>query len=68
MLETRIVIFAALLLLLSSSIRADLFIVYTRCSNLPGRVDDGFGDLFQDAPDEPIIDYFVIKLRYRFGI
>ena len=68
MLETRIVIFAALLLLLSSSIRADLFIVYTRGSNLPGRVDDGFGDLFQDALDEPIIDYFVIKLRYRFGI
>ena len=47
---------------------SDLFIVYTRGSNLPGRVDDGFGDLFQDALDEPIIDYFVIKLRYRFGI
>ena len=47
---------------------SDLFIVYTRGSNLPGRVDDGFGDLFQDALDEPIINYFVIKLRYRFGI
>ena len=47
---------------------SDLFIVYTRGSNLSGRVDDGFGDLFQDALDEPIIDYFVIKLRYRFGI
>ena len=47
---------------------SDLFIVYTRGSNLPGRVDDGFGDLFQDALDEPLIDYFVIKLRYRFGI
>ena len=47
---------------------SDLFIVYTRGSNLPGRVDDGFGDLFQDALDEPVIDYFVIKLRYRFGI
>ena len=47
---------------------SDLFIVYTRGSNLPGRVDDGFGDLFQDALDEPIIDDFVIKLRYRFGI
>ena len=47
---------------------SDLFIVYTRGSNLPGRVDDGFGDLFQDALDEPIIDYFVSKLRYLFGI
>ena len=47
---------------------SDLFIVYTRGSNLPGRVDDGFDDLFQDSLDEPLIDYFVIKLRYRFGI
>ena len=68
MLVTRIVILAASLLLLSSSIRADLFIVYTLDSNLLGQVDDGFGDLFQDALDEPIIDYFVIKWRYRFGI
>mgnify|MGYP004391402531 CR=1 FL=1 len=68
MLETRIEIFATLFLLLSSIIRSDLFIVYARGSNLPGRVDDSFGDLFQDALDEPIIDYFVIKLRYRFGI
>ena len=47
---------------------SDLFVVYTRGSNLPGRVDDGFNDLFDDALNEPIIDYFVIKLRYRFGL
>ena len=47
---------------------SDLFIVYTRGSNLPGRVDDDFNDLFEDGLNEPIIDYFVIKLRYRFGL
>ena len=47
---------------------SDLFIVYTRGSNLPGRVDDEFDDLFEDALNDPIIDYFVIKLRYRFGL
>ena len=47
---------------------SDLFVVYTRGSNLPGRVDDGFNDLFGDALNDPIVDYFVIKLRYRFGL
>ena len=46
---------------------SDLFVVYTRGGNLPDRVDDGFGDLFLDAVDEPIVDVFVVKLRYRFG-
>jgi len=46
---------------------SDLFLVYTRGSNLAGRVDDEFGDLFQDALSDPIVDVFVIKLRYRFG-
>ena len=47
---------------------SDLFVVYTRGSILPDRVDDTFGDLFFDAIDEPIVDVFVVKLRYRFGL
>ncbi|MAA49598.1 MAG: hypothetical protein CMP83_05430 [Gammaproteobacteria bacterium] len=46
---------------------SDLFVVYTRGSNLSGRVDDSFDDLFDDALREPVIDVFVVKLRYRFG-
>jgi len=46
---------------------SDLFVVYTRGGNLPNRIDDEFGDLFHDVLTEPIIDLFVIKLRYRFG-
>lgn len=46
---------------------SDLFIVYTRGSNLPNRVSDEFDGLFHDALTDPIIDFFVIKLRYRFG-
>ena len=46
---------------------SDLFVVYTRGSNLPDRGYDTFGDLFDDALTEPVIDVFVVKLRYRFG-
>ena len=46
---------------------SDLFVVYTRGSNLPDRVDDGFSDLFDDALNTPIVDVYVVKLRYRFG-
>ena len=46
---------------------SDLFVVYTRGSNLPDRGYDTFGDLFEDALNEPVIDVFVVKLRYRFG-
>ena len=46
---------------------SDLFVVYTRGSNLPGRVDEGFGELFDDALSEPIVDLILLKLRYRFG-
>jgi hypothetical protein len=46
---------------------SDLFIVYTRGSNLPNRSFDEFDDLFTDALDEPLIDRIVLKLRYRFG-
>jgi hypothetical protein len=46
---------------------SDLFIVYTRGSNLPNRTFDDFDNLFDDALNEPLIDMFVVKLRYRFG-
>jgi len=48
---------------------SDLILVYTRGSNvLDNSVDDDFGRLFQDALTEPVIDFFVVKLRYRFGM
>ena len=48
---------------------SDLFIVYTRGSNLPNRVnnEDSFGSLFGGALKDPVIDELVIKLRYRIG-
>lgn len=46
---------------------SDFFIVYTRGSNLPDQMRDEFGDLFRDALTRPVVDLFVIKLRYRFG-
>ena len=59
---------------------SDLFVVYTRGSNLDGRIEadlgaddanpneaDGFADLFQDAFTNPVVDLLVVKLRYRFG-
>jgi hypothetical protein len=46
---------------------SDLFVVYTRGSNLPNRVDDDFDSLFEDAFNNPIVDVVVMKLRYRFG-
>ncbi len=46
---------------------SDLFVVYTRGGNLPDPVHEGFSDLFIDALNEPVVDVFVVKLRYRFG-
>ena len=60
---------------------SDLFVVYTRGSNLDGRIDgalamdevsrnkaNGFADLFSEAFANPVVDLLVVKLRYRFGI
>ena len=47
---------------------SDLFLVYTRGSNVPSSIDDSFGDMFIDALDKPVIDFFVMKLRYRIGV
>lgn len=47
---------------------SDLFLVYTRGSNLAfANDDDAFGTLFNEAIDDPILDFIVLKLRYRFG-
>ena len=46
---------------------SDLFIVYTRGSNLPNRGDDSFDHLFRDALTEPVVDRLVVKFRYRLS-
>ena len=46
---------------------SDLFVVYTRGGSLPNRAgfSPSFGDLFNDAVDEPLGEQLVVKLRYR---
>jgi len=46
---------------------SDLFIVYTRGSNLPRNTEGDYQDLLFDAWSERITDTVVIKLRYRLG-
>ena len=46
---------------------SDLFIVYTRGGNIPGNVIDDYTGLLQEAWSEPVVDTFVVKLRYRLG-
>ena len=55
---------------------SDLFVVYTRGSNLDNAYDlddpfasprDSFGQLYGDAFSDPLVDTLVVKLRYRFG-
>jgi len=46
---------------------SDLFVVYTRGSNLPSTPDEDFGSLLRDAWTNEIVDVFVVKLRYRLG-
>jgi len=45
----------------------DLFLVYNRGNSLPDQVDSSFDDLFSDVFDDPIINSFVAKIRWRFG-
>ncbi|MGD8418385.1 MAG: DUF5916 domain-containing protein, partial [Pseudomonadales bacterium] len=48
---------------------SDLFVVYTRGANVEDLpVDDDFGQIFYDALTDPVIDFFIVKLRYRFGL
>jgi hypothetical protein len=46
---------------------SDLFVVYTRGSNLPSDISQDFGDLLKDSWTQPVFDVFVVKLRYRLG-
>ena len=46
---------------------SDLFVVYTRGSNVASMPDAGFGDLLHDSWTERLVDVFVVKLRYRLG-
>jgi hypothetical protein len=47
---------------------SDLFVVYTRGSNLPGNSFYTFRDLLEQGWNDRIVDSFAIKLRYRFGV
>lgn len=46
---------------------SDLFVVYTRGSNVPSLGHAEFDRLFREALRDPIVDVIVLKLRYRFG-
>ncbi|MBQ13338.1 MAG: hypothetical protein CMQ17_02955 [Gammaproteobacteria bacterium] len=46
---------------------SDLFVVYTRGSNLPSSGFDTFADLLERSWNEKIVDTIAIKLRYRLG-
>ena len=46
---------------------SDLFLVYTRGSNLPNDPSQDFGSLLSDAWSDPIVHTVLFKLRYRFG-
>ncbi|MEQ8952892.1 MAG: DUF5916 domain-containing protein, partial [Gammaproteobacteria bacterium] len=46
---------------------SDLFIVYTRGSNLPRNSFLTFQDLLEQSWNDRIVDSFAIKLRYRLG-
>ncbi len=46
---------------------SDLFVVYTRGSNVPSLGYAEFNTLFREALQDPIVDIIVLKLRYRFG-
>ena len=45
----------------------DLFVVYNRGNYLPSQYDATFGDLLTDSFEDPVVDSFIAKLRYRFG-
>jgi len=46
---------------------SDLFVVYTRGSNVPGRTEDEFGSMLQSAWTDRVVGSWVVKLRYRLG-
>lgn len=46
---------------------SDLFVVYTRGSNLPANSFMDFPELLEQSWNDKIVDTFAVKLRYRFG-
>ena len=46
---------------------SDLFVVYTRGSNLPNQINENFEDLLLNAFTDTVVDTAIVKLRYRFG-
>lgn len=46
---------------------SDLFLVYTRGNNLPRDTFDNYADLFAQTWNQPIVDFFAFRLRYRLG-
>lgn len=47
---------------------SDLYMVYNRGGGVPGAtVDDSFVSLLKDALTAPQREFFILKLRYRFG-
>ena len=46
---------------------SDLFVVYTRGSNLPSNSFNTFQDLLEQSWNDRIVDTIAIKLRYRLG-
>jgi hypothetical protein len=46
---------------------SDLFVVYTRGSNLPNSPEESFSNLLKDSWTNRAVDVFAVKLRYRLG-
>jgi len=46
---------------------SDLFVVYTRGSDVNSMPDTGFSELLDKAWTDRLVDVFVVKLRYRLG-
>jgi hypothetical protein len=45
----------------------DLYVVYNLGNRLPELHKDNFSSLFEDTFDDPLVESFIVKLRYRFG-
>ena len=47
---------------------SDLFVVYTRLADRGDQLlDQDFGEVFENAWNEPIANLFIVKVRYRLG-
>jgi hypothetical protein len=46
---------------------SDLFVVYTRGSDLPSNIRSSFSNQLSEAWEQALVDSLVVKIRYRFG-